>query len=234
MIRKLKKLIANVIDRLVPSESLAASKKKWNRLGRKNPRYFVWTTKGENITEAELDASGEQDYERFVADDRFLRESFGDVSGLRALEVGCGIGRMTKYFARDFLRVDGTDISDELIRVGKERMKALPNVILTTTDGQAYPFSDGLFDVVFSYLVFQHMSDTVTVETNLREVARVLKPGGIAKIQLRGIPIRKYAWSYGVYFDTAGAHALARRAGLMIVHEEGNGEKNYWLWLKHL
>jgi SAM-dependent methyltransferase len=105
------------------------------------------------------------------------------------LEIGCGIGRMTKYFAGRVRHVTGLDVSEEMIRQARENLHACPNVRLdvgTGIDLAEYP--DASFDFVFSYIVFQHIPDANVTLTYIREAGRVLRPGGSFYFQVNTLP----------------------------------------------
>jgi SAM-dependent methyltransferase len=229
--RKLRALWISVANLLLPAEHIDASKEKWNRLAQKNARYYVLTDQGEDISEQKFHEAGQKDYQTLVKDDPLLRERLGDFGTRSVLEIGCGAGRITEFFADDFTRVCGVDISEGMIEEGGRRLSAKKNVQLFATDGLQYPFSDDMFDLVFSFIVFQHMPSVEVVRSNVEEIARVLKPGGIAKIQLRGIPVPKDKWFYGPSFSSTQARELFAGLPLRILKEEGAGERYYWLWL---
>ena len=87
------------------------------------------------------------------------------------------------HLAQHFALVDGVDISPTMIRRAVER--GLPdNVRLCVCSGRDLEgFEDHSFDFVFSHHVFQHVSEDAIIESYLREIARVLRPGGVAVLQ---------------------------------------------------
>lgn len=230
-IQTLIKAFLRVASDVLPGENIASSKKKWNRLAEKNPRYYIVSRKGEGIEESDFKEIGDRNYRELVEGDALLHERLGSFADKRALNIGCGIGRLEEFFAPHFKEVVGVDIAEKMIERAKERLAHVPNVRFVATDGVSYPFEDRSFGLVFSYLVFQHMPNKQVVEKNLKEVARVLAPGGIAKIQLRGghQPYR-WQWFYGPSFTKDEASALAQRAGLKVLKTEGEGNKRFWLW----
>jgi len=58
----------------------------------------------------------------FVVKDLELITDGTDPKKMRILEIGCGAGRMTKYLAELFGEVHGVDVSDEMVRVGRDRL----------------------------------------------------------------------------------------------------------------
>jgi ubiquinone/menaquinone biosynthesis C-methylase UbiE len=148
------------------------------------------------------------------------------------LDIGSGIGRMNEHFARDFHRVEGIDISPTMVEIAKRRLSGLSNVSFTATEGEIIPFDAQKFDLIFSYLVFQHIDNVPAIERYFKEIHRTLKPGGIAKIQLRtGFGVRRWVWSYGVSFTPEAAEQLAERSGFNVAGIRVLDEKNLWLTL---
>ena len=107
---------------------------------------------------------------------------FDQFSGQRLLEVGCGMGTDLLQFARGGAIVTGVDLTPRSIEISRRHFKLydVPGNFLLT-DGEQLPFPDGSFDVVYSNGVLHHTPNTADA---IREVHRVLKPGGIAKVML--------------------------------------------------
>ena len=105
--------------------------------------------------------------------------------GTCALEIGCGGGRLLQHAARFFPRVIGVDIHDELDVVGsKLRELGVHNAELRQSDGRSLPCRDGEVDVVYSFIVFQHLATIDVLLAYLRDTYRVLKPGGVAVLYM--------------------------------------------------
>jgi SAM-dependent methyltransferase len=109
---------------------------------------------------------------------------------MRIVEIGCGAGRLTKALAALFGEVHAVDVSAEMIRLASEEVGALPNVRLYVNKGadlSALPASS--FHFAFSFLVFQHISEQVIIESYVREVHRGLVPGALFKFQWKAAPV---------------------------------------------
>jgi 2-polyprenyl-3-methyl-5-hydroxy-6-metoxy-1,4-benzoquinol methylase len=100
----------------------------------------------------------------------------------RVLDDGCGGGGMTVSFAEESDSVVGIDLSDRFAAAGTvlARERGVANVSFARTDGQALPFRGRAFDTVFSHAVIEHVADPLAY---LREIRRVLKPGGLVFLQ---------------------------------------------------
>ncbi len=123
--------------------------------------------------EAWIAAQGESgDPSRRVILDPCLDQLLTDVGGLSILDVGCGEGRYARKLAARGALVTGVDPVQAFIDVARER---LPSGTFVTGFGETLPLQDASFDVVLSYLSIVDMPDYVSA---IKEMARVLKPGG--------------------------------------------------------
>lgn len=117
--------------------------------------------------------------------DLYLFKGF-DTRGLVALEYGCGPGRNIIRFAGRFERIDGVDISQVCLDKAKINLTdAKVNIpLLMLTDGSKIPCPDASYDVVFSVICMQHICVHDIRDAILKEMYRVLKPGGYVCIQM--------------------------------------------------
>jgi SAM-dependent methyltransferase len=103
------------------------------------------------------------------------------------LEVGCSWGRWCVAAARQGYRVVGIDPSLKAIAAARRVAGQLgAEAAYLVADGRRLPFPDASFDVVFSYSVFQHFAKPEALRS-FDEIARVLRPGGLAKIQMANV-----------------------------------------------
>ena len=103
----------------------------------------------------------------------------------RVLELGCGNGRNAIYFAGQGFQTSGIDISPRAIEWAKEwASREKLEIDFRVGDITALPFEDGLFDVVVSHGVLDHVRSGVAREA-AEEVRRILKSGGLFYCDLR-------------------------------------------------
>ena len=199
-------------------------KKLWDKLAKKNSKYYINSDKGKGITEQQFRDSGYKDYIDHIDNDELMHNG-----GMLFLEIGCGTGRMTEYINKDF-EVVGIDISGEMI---KQARKRLPGIDFIETNGYSFPsLKNNSFDIAFSYLVFQHFKDRKMVEANFKEVYRVLKPKGMFKVRIRSDKVDKSRWWGGVEYTEQSIGKLIKEVGFKLLKTETVGHYGFWLWLE--
>ena len=154
----------------------------------------------------------------------------------RALEIGCGPGRLMLPISRYFGEIHGVDVSDEMISRARENLSGVPHAHPHVGSGSDLAqFADESFDYVYSYAVFQHIPSHDCIWSYLREANRVVKPGGILRCQLNGLRKRPNeidtTWS-GASFTPAMLRGFARESGLELLSAEGAGTQYLWTTLR--
>jgi SAM-dependent methyltransferase len=152
-----------------------------------------------------------------------------------ALEIGCGPGRLMRPLSRYFGEIHGVDVSDAMIGLAKERLRDVPNAFPQHGSGSDLAmFPDSKFDFVYSYAVFQHIPSRDVVFNYLREAWRVLKPGGILRCQVNGLPphaARYDTWS-GVRITPDEIREFAREQGFLLLALEEIWTQYMWVTFK--
>jgi SAM-dependent methyltransferase len=93
--------------------------------------------------------------------------------GMSVLELGCGTGTFTRELARSGADITAIDVSPELLEIARASYSA-PNVHYETQNAYALSYPDAAFDSVVGSSVLHHLE----VEEALRNIYRVLQPGG--------------------------------------------------------
>ena len=155
-----------VVKRLVSAADTVAANRRW------------WDADAADYLAEHADFLGRVD---FVWCPEGLRESdaglLGELSNRRVLEVGCGSAPCARWLATQGARVVGLDLSAAMLRhaVQAARETGLP-VSLVQADAGRLPFADNSFDLACSaFGAVPFVADSAAV---MREVARVLRPGG--------------------------------------------------------
>jgi ubiquinone/menaquinone biosynthesis C-methylase UbiE len=107
---------------------------------------------------------------------------FHEHKGQQVLEIGLGLGADHQQWAEAGAVLHGVDLTKRSIEHTRRRFELLGlKSDLRNADAENLPFKDNTFDVVYSWGVLMCTPDT---RQALREVYRVLKPGGMAKIMI--------------------------------------------------
>lgn len=107
---------------------------------------------------------------------------FHSFKDLKTLEIGVGLGSDHQQLAEAGADLFGIDLTERAINHTKRRFELNSLVSeLQVGDAENLPFKDGMFDAVYSWGVLHHSPNT---EKAIREVHRILKSGGFAKIMI--------------------------------------------------
>jgi SAM-dependent methyltransferase len=155
----------------------------WDSLGRRDPYWAVLTHAGKSRgrwSEAEFFRTGEDDIARLFATAAARGWPIGT---RRALDFGCGAGRLAQALAARFEHVDGVDISASMLEVARARNRFGARCEYHHNTGPSLDrFVTGAFDFVGSFLTLQHIPPAFA-RRYLAELVRVLAPGGLLVLQ---------------------------------------------------
>ena len=214
---------------VVADDVVETMRSEWNQRAREDANYYVAFGRREQNDE-EFFATGADVI-------RALETELKRVSRKRrALEIGCGPGRLLRPMSKHFEEIHGIDIADEMVERARGNLANLPHAHAHHAEGSDLrAFADGYFDFVYSYAVFQHIPSGEVVFGYLREVARVLANGGIAHLQLNGL--EKSAQTYttwsGFRISAEEVRAFTSENGLQLLALDGVGTQYMWTtWRK--
>ncbi len=205
----------------------------WNERAREDAKYYV--------------AFGRRGQD----DDEFFASGAGLAKGLerelkwlparanrrawRALEIGCGLGRLMRPLSGNFGEIHGVDVSDEMVRLAREKLQGIPHAHVHLNRGaDLAAFADESFEFVYSYAVFQHIPSREVIFDYLREARRVLKTGGVFRFQVNGLPpaaARYDTWS-GVRISAQEIADFARQNDFQLLALEGTLTQYQWVTLR--
>src|SRR5580700_5019834 len=206
-------------------ETLARMREDWNARAGEDANYYVAFGRRE-----------QEEEEFFSTGADVVRDLESQLPRLRgksaALEIGCGPGRLMRPMSRHFAEIHGVDVSDEMVRLARERLRDTPNAHPHHGSGAGLElFADNSFDFVYSYAVFQHIPSRDVVFHYLREAHRVLRPGGVLRCQLNGLPAQARAydtWS-GVRIAPGEIAQFARGQGFHLLALEQIWTQYMWI-----
>lgn len=168
--------------------------KCWNEFGRVDPFWAVIShpsKKGGKWQQDEFFVEGVKEITRVMDDlaKRGLRVGRG-----RALDFGCGVGRLSRALAEHFDEVHGVDIAPSMIeladRLNPHGQRCRFHV---NQRNDLRLFDDATFDFVYTNLVLQHMEPRYA-RKYIQEFLRVLVPGGLLLFQLPSEPTDPPRW----------------------------------------
>jgi SAM-dependent methyltransferase len=163
------------------------------------------------------------------------------------VDIGCGIGRLTRPLAGRASRVFALDVSSEMIERARRLNEHLDNVEWLHGDGESLqPIPDASVDACVSHVVFRHIPDPAITLRYVLEMGRVLRPGAFAAfefsnksephvhrssgryLRLRGLVgraprgVTDSAW-VGSHVELEDLRRVAAQAGLRLERVRGEG-----------
>lgn len=215
-------------------------KRDWNERARENAKWYINTVRVQQ-DEAEFDETGRAEVDKLLRSELAFLTQGRAPHELRVLEIGCGIGRMTRHLAKLFGEVHAVDVSGEMIRQARERLRAFPNVFCHETSGCDFAaLPSDYFDLVFSAYVFQHVPSAAVIRANLVDAFRVLKPGGICKFGVNSTAAAAFqqqehdTWT-GAALPENELRQTARELGAQLLRLFDAGTQYCWVtWRKRI
>lgn len=152
----------------------------WNRAADENAYWYV-------SSYGSYDA--DRDLSEFWASGRSIWTDIKRVTGYvprtkdTVVEIGCGVGRLTRAIAPEVGRVIALDISERMLAIAAQAN--LPNVEFHAAHGFTLPdIQDESVDLALGYCVFQHLPSHAALQSYLIEMHRVAKPGAVLAFTL--------------------------------------------------
>jgi SAM-dependent methyltransferase len=138
----------------------------------------------------------------------------------RALDFGCGVGRLTRALSDRFSESVGVDVSEQMVAQARRLNADRPGIeFVVNVAPDLRRFESAGFDLVYSSKVLQHMPSGDQACAYIAEFLRLLRPGGIAIFQLwTHIPLRNRVQArrrlYGALRRLGLGEARLNRMGL--------------------
>lgn len=128
-------------------------------------------------------------HENFPYETNFLYEYgdirkplFPDPENRLAFDIGCGEGRMIRRMSRLFKRCDGADFSENMTAAARERCPQ--STIWLTRGNDCGDAPSDTYDLVFCTISLQHIASYDIRSAIIKDITRILKPGGKMTIQM--------------------------------------------------
>ncbi len=175
-----------------------------------------------------------EEYRYSIEPEIFSFAQFTRFHGKKILEVGVGAGTDFLQWARAGAICNGIDATQEGVQHTVQRLHTygLEADDVRVADCEQLPYSDDSFDLVYSWGVIHHTPDTYQA---LKEIVRVCRPGGIAKIMiyhrhsllsyfvwinralLRGKPWKSLSWCLYNHMESIGTKAYTKKEALQML-----------------
>ena len=165
------------------NDSLANSRQFWDCQARRDPLWAILSDPAKKGRRWDLERFFQTGVGEILLILHRLRSRDINVTRDRALDFGCGVGRLSQALAPHFARIDGVDISSAMIELARSlnRHERVAYHINERTDLGL--FVDGTFDFIVTSLVLQHLEPAIGIRF-LTELCRVLAPGGVLVFQV--------------------------------------------------
>lgn len=164
----------------------------WEALGKLDPMWAI-------LSEPQCQFSRWDEAQFFATGQLYVGKLLGSLEALnlplsrdKALDFGCGLGRIVRPLSTYFRHVVGLDCSASMIAAAKVKNQHLANCEFVECGVPVLPFPANHFDLVHTVIVLQHLPNQADILSYLREFTRILRPGGALVFQLPDlIPFRK-------------------------------------------
>ena len=189
--------------------SLERHRQDWERLAEVDPLWAVLTAPGRKGGRWDVDeffATGETEIAHVIS----IAERLGRPARReRALDFGCGVGRLTRALGGRFAKAVGVDISAGMVDQARRLNDAFPACEFLVNASDLGALETDSFDFVYSSIALQHVPTVGEIERYVTELLRVARPDALVVF---GIPSRiPFPWSLQ---PRRRAYALLRRLGV--------------------
>jgi 2-polyprenyl-3-methyl-5-hydroxy-6-metoxy-1,4-benzoquinol methylase len=193
----------------------------WKRFGETNPYFGVLSDpsyRGRALnkdTQTKFFRSGQRHVDLLF---KILDDFFPDFPRGRALDFGCGVGRITQALASKFGQVVGLDIAPGMLAEARRNAEehGVANIEYhSSLDGDR--LEPGSYDLVHSYLVLQHIP-VRTGEPIIEKLVAAVRPGGVGALHMTIVP------AHG-HFNAALSNFVKRNRLLRILGNLAKGRR---------
>jgi len=177
------------IDQGHVTMNLRELQKNWDEFGRKDPLWAILTHPDKKENKWQIDdffQTGVDDIDKAM---KYMESLEIDVQRRRALDFGCGVGRISQALSHHFEEVIGVDIAPSMIELAEKYNRYNDKCkYLLNSRGDLRLFSDNSFDFIISLFTLQHIEPRYS-KIYIKEFLRVLSPEGLLMFQLQSSAI---------------------------------------------
>ena len=186
----------------------------WDVFARHQPYYHI-------LSNPSMLSPGPDRQEEFWASGVSDIQSLQTFAGLQfeqgtGVDLGCGLGRLTRAMRQLTTRQVGLDISGEMLRQARESNQAFSSLEFRQIRDDHWAIETGSCVLVISLYVLQHMSSLDLMDYSIREMGRILLSGGRAvfNVPTIGWPGHLIGWARSSWTKLKGYHDKRRLRAL--------------------
>jgi len=157
-----------------------AAKREWEDLAHVDPLWAILTEKSKQFGKwdrEEFFVTGQAEIDALMSSNGFHSGDNG-----RALDFGCGVGRLSRALRSYFGDVHGVDISAEMVRLARQWT---PSCTFHVNPADHLKlFQTDFFDFIYSNIVLQHQASKEIAKAYITEFVRIIKPKGLIVFQI--------------------------------------------------
>ncbi len=179
------------------STGLKRLQHKWHESGKTDPLWSILTVPVKKGNKWQVNEFFQTGIEEINAVTEYVRSLGVELPRGKALDFGCGVGRLTQALSNYFDEAYGVDIAPSMIRLARlyNRHRSRCKYFLNESD-DLQMFPDNCFVFVYSSITLQHIEPRYS-KKYIKEFLRVLAPNGLLVFQLPSRPAIQYTKSIG-------------------------------------
>lgn len=156
----------------------------WNELGKKDPLWSILTDPDKKGNQWEINDFFEQGKKEIDTLLKYIQALGINFKPGKALDFGCGVGRLTQALAEHFQQVYGVDIAPSMIELANKynRYGSKCSYFVNETE-ELKLFEDNSFDFIYTNITLQHIKPEYS-KNYIKEFLRILAPNGLLIFQI--------------------------------------------------
>lgn len=166
-------------------KSVSKVAKDWDELASLDPLFFVLTTRGKQGGQwdvQEFFSTGEQEIARLLS---FAESYHRPAAWNKAVDFGCGVGRLTRALSTRFAQCWGVDGSEKMVLLAKQLNNDFANCEFVVNHSDKLPmFPNDTLDMICSEIVLQHLPSRDLIRSYILEFVRILGRDGLLVFQV--------------------------------------------------